>query len=121
LARLRKRVTRSRLPFSSKSRVKKQVDTHGTENNGEVLLVAVVNTLVGDALLLDETSLSANLGGNFVVRQTGGRENGNLLSSGNRVHGINGRDTGRNHLLGVFLEPLSDYIVESFGGRLTRE
>ena len=98
-----------------------QVDTHGTENNGEVLLVAVMNTLVGDALLLDETSLSANLGGNFVVRQTGGREDGNLLSSGNRVHGINGRDTGGDHLLGVFLEPLSDHIAESFGGSLTRE
>lgn len=70
-----------------------QVDTHGTENNGEVLLVAVMNTLVGDTLLLNQTGLSANLGGDFVVRKTGGGEDGNLLSSGNRVHGVDGRDT----------------------------
>lgn len=66
--------------------------------------MAIVHALVGDTLLLDETSLSANLGGNFVVRQTGGRENRNLLTTGNRVHGVDGRDTGGDHLLGVFLD-----------------
>ncbi|KAI6769729.1 hypothetical protein HG530_004358 [Fusarium avenaceum] len=73
-----------------------QVNTHSTEDNGEVLLVAIVDTLIGDTLLLDKTSLSANLGGDFVVRQTGGGEDGDLLSSGNRVHGVDGRDTSRN-------------------------
>ncbi|KAI6761576.1 hypothetical protein HG531_002129 [Fusarium graminearum] len=77
-----------------------QVNTHSTEDDGEVLFVSVMNTLVGDALLLHETSLSTNLGGDFVVRQTGGREDGNLLSSSNRVHGVDGRNTGRDHFLG---------------------
>jgi hypothetical protein len=59
-----------------------------------------VNTLGG----LDQTSLSTNLGGDLVVRQTSGREDGNLLTTSNRVHSVNGRDTGRDHLLGVFLQ-----------------
>lgn len=65
--------------------------------------MAVVHTLVRDALLLDETCLSANLGSDFVVRKTGCRENGNLLATGNGVHGVDGRDTGGDHLLGVDL------------------
>ena len=76
-----------------------QVDTHGTEDDGEVVLVVIVNTLGG----LDQTGLSTDLGGNLVVRQTSGREDGNLLTTSNGVHGVNGRDTSRNHLLGVFL------------------
>lgn len=84
-----------------------QVDTHGTENDGEVLLVAVVDTLVGDTLLLDETSLSANLGGDFVVRQTRRREDWDLLATSDGVHGVNSRDTGRNHFFGVFLATVS--------------
>jgi hypothetical protein len=63
-----------------------QVDTHGTEDDGEVVLVVVVNALGG----LDQTGLSTNLGSNFVVGQTSGREDGNLLTTSNRVHGING-------------------------------
>lgn len=88
-----------------------QVNTHSTEDNGEVLLVAIVDTLIGDTLLLDKTSLSANLGGDFVVRQTGGGEDGDLLSSGNRVHGVDGRDTCRNHLLGIFLKSRGSVLV----------
>ena len=76
-----------------------QVDTHGTEDNGEVVFVVIVNTLCR----LDQTGLSTNLGSDFVVGQTSGREDGNLLTTGDRVHGIDGRDTGRDHLLGVFL------------------
>jgi hypothetical protein len=77
-----------------------QVDTHGTEDDGEVLLVVIVDTLGR----LDQTGLSTNLSGNLVVGQTGGREDGNLLTTSNRVHGVNGRDTGRDHLLGIFLQ-----------------
>ena len=45
-----------------------QVNTHSTEDDREILLVTVMNALVSDALLLDEASLSANLGSDFVVR-----------------------------------------------------
>jgi hypothetical protein len=65
--------------------------------------MAIVRSLVGDTLLLDKTSLSANLGSDVVVRQTGSGENGDLLSTGDRVHRVNGGDTGRDHLFGVFL------------------
>ena len=41
-----------------------QVDTHGTEDNGEVVVVVIVYTL---GRLSDKTSLSANLRGDFVV------------------------------------------------------
>jgi hypothetical protein len=46
-----------------------QVHTHGTENNGEVVIVHIVNTL---ALLLDETSLATDLCSNLVMGKTGG-------------------------------------------------
>ena len=80
-----------------------QVDTHGTEDDGEVVLVVIVNTLGG----LDQTGLSTNLGSDLVVRQTSGGEDGNLLTTSNRVHGVNGRNTGRDHLLGIFLQQMS--------------
>lgn len=65
--------------------------------------MAVVHALVGDTLLLHQTGLATNLSSDFVVGKTGGGEDGNLLASSNRVHGIDGGDTGRNHLLGIFL------------------
>jgi len=75
-----------------------QVDTHGTENDGEVVVVHVLGSL---ALVLDETCLATDLRGNLVVRKTRCRENGDLLATGDRVHGVNGADTGGDHLLGV--------------------
>jgi hypothetical protein len=75
------------------------VNTHSSENNVEVIFVVVLDGRV--TLKLDETSLSANLGGNFVVGQTGGRENGNLLTTSNGIHAINGRDTSLDHLTWV--------------------
>jgi hypothetical protein len=45
------------------------VDTHSGEDDGEVVLVAVVDTLVG-SWALDQTGLTTDLGGNLVVRQT---------------------------------------------------
>jgi len=56
-----------------------QVHTHSTEDNREVVIVLVVHTLVR---LLYETSLSTNLCGDFIVRQTGCGKNGNLLTTG---------------------------------------
>jgi hypothetical protein len=83
-----------------------QVDTHGTEDDGEVVGVSIVDALVDPSWATDQTSLSANLGGNFVVRQTGRREDGNLLATGDRVHGVDSRDTGGDHFLGVHLDGL---------------
>lgn len=77
-----------------------QVDTHGTEDDGEVVLVVVVHALVG---LSNQTGLSTNLGGDFVVGETGRRKDGNLLATGDRVHRVDGGDTGGNHFLGVHL------------------
>jgi hypothetical protein len=41
------------------------------------------------------------LGTDFGVRKTSGREEWNLLTTGNGDHGINGRDTGLDHLLWI--------------------
>jgi hypothetical protein len=60
------------------------VDTHGSEDNGEVILVTIVYTL-GSAWSVDETGLSTNLSSNVVVGQTSGTEDRDLLTSGNGV------------------------------------
>jgi hypothetical protein len=75
-----------------------QVHTHGTENDGEVVIVHIVHTL---ALVLDETSLATDLCGNLVVRKTRSREDRDLLTTSDGVHGVNGADTSGDHLLGV--------------------
>lgn len=80
-----------------------QVNTHGSENNGEVLLVVIMNALARDAVTLNQTGLSTNLGSDFVVRETGSGENRNLLTTSDRVHGVNSRDARRDHFLGVHL------------------
>lgn len=80
------------------------INTHGGEYDREVFLVAVMNIL---RRLIDQASLSTNLGSNFIVRKTGGRENRNLLASGNGVHGVDGGDTGGDHFLGVNLRTIS--------------
>ncbi len=77
-----------------------QVDTHSTEDNGEVLFMVVMNGL---CWFRDETGLSANLCSNFIVRKTSSREDGDFLATGNRVHGVDGRDTGRDHFFGINL------------------
>lgn len=92
------------------------VDTHGRENDGEVVLVAVVD------ILLNQASLTADLRGNLIVRQTSRRENGNLLATSDRVHRVDRRDTGRDHFLWVHL--FDDLISRSWKGDtsyLTRE
>lgn len=40
-------------------------------------------------------------GSHLIVGEPSSRKNGNLLSSGNAVHAINGGDAGLDHLLGV--------------------
>lgn len=44
-----------------------QVDTHGCKHNVEVLLMAIVNALVRNTLLVDQAGLPTNLGSNLVV------------------------------------------------------
>jgi hypothetical protein len=77
-----------------------QIDTHGTKDNGEVVVVVIMYAL---SWLSDQTSLSTNLRGDFIMGKTGGGEDGNLLTTGNRVHCVDGGNTGRNHLFGVHL------------------
>ena len=76
-----------------------QVNTHSTEDNGEVVFVVIMDALGG----LDQTGLTTDLSSDFVMWETGGREDWDLLTTGDGVHGINGGDTGRNHLFWVHL------------------
>jgi hypothetical protein len=46
--------------------------------------------VIQNVLLLDERSLTTNLGTNLIVRETGGGEEGDLLASSNRVHDVDG-------------------------------
>mmetsp|Transcript_8400 Transcript_8400/g.12793 ORF Transcript_8400/g.12793 Transcript_8400/m.12793 type:complete len:334 (+) Transcript_8400:495-1496(+) len=73
-----------------------QVDSHSGEHNSEVLI-----RVIQDVLALDERGLSANLSSDFVMGETGSGEEGDLLSSGDGSHGIDGGDTSLDHLLGV--------------------
>uniref|UniRef100_A0A2M4D215 Putative secreted protein n=1 Tax=Anopheles darlingi TaxID=43151 RepID=A0A2M4D215_ANODA len=84
------------------------VHTHSGEHDGKVVLVLIQHRLTR---LLHQTGLTTDLGSDFVVRQTGSREDGNLLSTGDRVHHIDGRDTGLNHFLGVDTGPRVDRLT----------
>lgn len=83
--------------------------------------MAVVRTLVRDTLLLHQTCLPANLRGDFVVRKTGGGEDGNLLATSNGVHGVNGRYTGGDHLLRIDLVYVSTDLLLIWECGRTRE
>lgn len=54
-----------------------------------------------DILVLNERGLSADLGTNLIMGETVGREEGDLLSTGDGVHDINGGDTSLDHFLRV--------------------
>ena len=88
------------LEITSEETTGLHVNTHGREDNRKVLLVIIVDTL---RRLLDQTGLTTDLRGNLVVWKTSGREDGDLLSSGNGVHGIDGGNSGRDHFFGVDL------------------
>mmetsp|Transcript_30950 Transcript_30950/g.71336 ORF Transcript_30950/g.71336 Transcript_30950/m.71336 type:complete len:336 (-) Transcript_30950:51-1058(-) len=70
------------------------VHTHSREHNSEVGAAVVTR-------LLHQTGLSANLGCDFIVGETGSGEKRNLLPTSNAVHGINGGDSSLDHLLRV--------------------
>mmetsp|Transcript_13236 Transcript_13236/g.27456 ORF Transcript_13236/g.27456 Transcript_13236/m.27456 type:complete len:441 (-) Transcript_13236:62-1384(-) len=90
------------------------IDPHGPKDNGKVFFVRIHGIL-----LLDQGSLTSNLRRHFIVGQTGGGENGNLLSAGNRVHDINGGNARLNHGLGVItrtgIDGLSVNVQIGFG------
>lgn len=54
-----------------------------------------------DILVLDKTSLTANLSTDGVMGKTSGREEWDLLSTSDGVHDIDGGDTSLDHLLWV--------------------
>jgi hypothetical protein len=73
-----------------------EVDTHCCKDNSEVILVSIENVL-----MFDEGSLTTDLSTNLRVRETGSREERNLLTSSDGSHSINGRDTSLDHLSGI--------------------
>lgn len=62
--------------------------------------MTIVNAL---RRLVDQTCLTTNLCSDFIVGKTSCGEDGDLLSSGNGVHGVDGGDTGGDHFFGVDL------------------
>mmetsp|Transcript_44392 Transcript_44392/g.74728 ORF Transcript_44392/g.74728 Transcript_44392/m.74728 type:complete len:361 (+) Transcript_44392:445-1527(+) len=60
------------------------IDTHSGEHKGKGLSLTLV------VLRLHQPSLAANLRGNLIVGETGGREQWDLLPTGNRGHDIDG-------------------------------
>lgn len=100
-----------------------QVDTHSTEDDGEVVGVSVVYALVDLSRPTDQAGLSTNLRSDLVVGKTGRGEDGNLLTTGNGVHGVDGRDTGGDHFFGVYLDTsiakpsfaVAQVLLESMG------
>src|SRR3569833_3461689 len=99
------------LKVASKEPSRFQVHSHGGEDNGEVLLVTVMNTFVRDTLSLHQTSLATNLGCNLVVGKTGSQKNGNLLPACNRVHRVDSRNSSRDHFFGVHLYCVSSGLL----------
>lgn len=57
-----------------------QVDTHSRKHNREIVVVTIVNTLVVSRSL-DKTSLTTDLCGDFIMRQTSSREDGDFLTT----------------------------------------
>ena len=61
----------------------------GSEAHHEVIGIVSAAMLLA---VLNQASLPANLGGNVVVWQPSSRKQGNLLPTGNGIHGVNGGD-----------------------------
>lgn len=76
------------------------IDSHGGKDNGEIILVIVLDIGVGK-VALDEAGLATNLGCNLVVGKTSGGEDWNLLAARNGVHRVEGGETSLNHLLRI--------------------
>lgn len=72
--------------------------------------------------MLDKRSLTTNLGGNLVVRETSSGEERNLLTTSDGVHHIDGRNTSLNHFLRILslirVNGLALNVKEVFGENL---
>ena len=60
---------------------------------------------------LDESGLTADLGGDVVVRQTRGGEDGNLLPTSDGIHPVDRGNPSLNHLLRVHARPRVDRLT----------
>src|SRR4051812_17309013 len=72
---------------SSEESASFQIDTHSTEDNGEILLMSIMYIL---CWLPYKTSLSTNLRGDFVVWKTSCGKYGDLLTARDGVHCVDG-------------------------------
>mmetsp|Transcript_17879 Transcript_17879/g.43010 ORF Transcript_17879/g.43010 Transcript_17879/m.43010 type:complete len:228 (-) Transcript_17879:463-1146(-) len=70
--------------------------SHGSEDDGEILLVRIRRILK-----FDERGLTGDLGSHLVVGKTGGTEDGDLLPTRHGVHDIDGGNTRLDHGLGI--------------------
>ena len=86
------------------------VDTHSSEDNSEIV-AAIVHNVLAAMMLLDQAGLTTNLSCDFIVWQTGSRENGNLLTTSNTVHHIDRRNTSLDHFFGVFSRKRVDRLT----------
>ena len=71
------------------------VHTHRGEDDRKRLLRVIGGGALGT--LLDQTGLPADLRGDLVVRQARGREERDLLASGDRGHGVDSRNARLDH------------------------
>ncbi len=72
------------------------VDSHCRENDGEVRVVVIEHVLS-----FHQRCLPTDLSTDLIVRKTSSGEEWNLLTSGDRVHDVDGGDSGLDHLLWV--------------------
>ena len=83
------------------------VDTHGSEHNGEILLMSIMDIF---RRLVNQTRLTTNLGSNFVVRQTSSRKDRDFLATGNGIHCVNRGYSSSNHFLRIHLRLFSEKL-----------
>ena len=60
--------------------------------------MVIKNRLAGEP---DQRTLATDLSGDFVVGQSVGRKDGNLLPTSDGIHDVNGRDASLDHFLRI--------------------
>lgn len=60
--------------------------------------------------LSDKASLSTDLCGDFIMRKTRRGEDGDLLPTGDGIHGVDGGDTRGDHFFRIHLGPVSGEV-----------
>uniref|UniRef100_A0A7C9AXN5 Uncharacterized protein n=1 Tax=Opuntia streptacantha TaxID=393608 RepID=A0A7C9AXN5_OPUST len=77
------------------------VNTHSCEHNGKIVFFTILNEIVRLLQPLYQPSLTTDLCSNLIMRKTSSRKERNLLSSSNRIHDINGRNSSLYHFFWV--------------------